>query len=197
MKSPLRQLKKAQLQLGAEMNKQIDIIYSAAAIVLWRNGWRTLRIMRRFVTTMEVWDECAEHGTHKSMLQMLEEETGIELQISGFDKSYHDLDYLDGSHWDGHIPTVWEQIYMHQQQRKWMAPLVLAAFCISLHRDEHFGSDRIGRFISQIDQLRQEIGEDPEDYTNLLESETDITHDMIWDGLKKERDRMDRMEAQA
>ena len=186
MKPIQKQLRDTKRSLQKELNKQLDIIYSASAIILWRNGWRTLRIMRRFVTTMEIWTECQHYGPAKSMLQMLEEETGIELSLSGFDKSYHEIDYLDGSKWDGHTPTPYELIYMYQQERKWMPPLILASFCLSLHRDDHFGSERIERFISQVDALRSELGEDPDAYNRVMETETGITRAMIWGQLNRE-----------
>lgn len=186
MKPIHKQIREAQKAIQKELNKQLDIIYPAAAIVLWRSGWRTLRIMRRFVTTMEIWGECHQYGPAKSMLQMLEEETGIELSLSGFEKSYHEIDYLDGSRWDGHTPSPYELLYMYQQQKRWMPPLILASFCLSLHRDEHYGLERIARFIAKVDQLRSETGEDPAEYNRIMEAETGITHAMIWGELRKE-----------
>lgn len=170
------------------MDKQIEIMYSASAVIWWRYGWRRLRIMRRFLTTQTVWDECADHGIEKSMLQMLEEETGIEMSLSGYDKSYHELAYMDGAAWDGKYLSLQQTVYMHQQQRKWMAPLLLACICLSLHRDEHWGADRIARFIADIDALRQELGEDPKKYTALMESETDMRRSDIWAETKSRKE---------
>ncbi len=96
---------------------------------------------------MEVWGECADAGDKKSMMQMLEEETGIEIQLTGYDKSFHELSYLDAKAWDGHAPSVPELIYIRHQKKKWIAPQILAAICISMYRDEHMGIDRIAEFI--------------------------------------------------
>lgn len=174
-------LKKAQQELQKEMQKQIDILYAASAVIWWQEyGWRKTRILRRFQTSSEIWNECNKWGPAKSMLQMLEEETGIEMQLSGYDRSYHEFSYLDGSTWDGKLLTLPQTIYMHQQQKKWMAPLILAGICISLHRDEHWGADRIGRYIGQIDAMRQEFGERPDEYRRIMREATDIPEEAIW-----------------
>lgn len=156
-----RAVRKAEAALQEELWKQYDIVYSCASIVFWRDyGWRTSRIHHRFATTQKCWDECAEYGTKKSMMEMLEDETGIELQIAGFDKSYHELKYLDASKWDGTLPTLQERIYMLHNQKKWVAPQVLACMCLSLHRDEGWGAERIARFIQLFDQERSRVGMD-------------------------------------
>ena len=176
-------LKKVEMELNREMAKQIEILYAASSVIWWRDyGWRSTRIMRRFQTTTEIWGECADHGIYKSMLQMLEEETGIEMQLSGYDRSYHEFSYLDGDAWDGKLLNLPQTIYMHQQQKKWLAPQILACICLSLHRDEHWGPDRIARFIQQIDAMRQEYGERPDRFRKLMEEVTDLPVDQILGG---------------
>lgn len=176
-------LKKVEMELNREMAKQIEILYAASSVIWWRDyGWRSTRIMRRFDTTTKVWGECADHGIYKSMLQMLEEETGIEMQLSGYDRSYHEFSYLDGDAWDGKFLTLSQTIYMLQQQKKWLAPLILACICLSLHRDEHWGADRIAKFISQVDKMRQEYGERPDRFRKLMEEVTDLPVDQILGG---------------
>lgn len=181
----MRGLKKIEQELNAEMYKQIQILYAASSVIWWQEyGWRKTRIMRRFQTTTELWDECNQWGVKKSMLQMLEEETGIEMQLSGYDRSYHEFSYLDGDAWDGKFLTLPQTIYMHQQQKKWLAPLILACICLSLHRDEHWGPDRIARFIQQVDKMRQEYGERPDRFRKLMEEVTDLPVDQILGGHK-------------
>ena len=176
-------LKKVEMELNREMAKQIEILYAASSVIWWRDyGWRSTRIMRRFDTTTKVWGECADHGIYKSMLQMLEEETGIEMQLSGYDRSYHEFSYLDGDAWDGKLLTLPQTIYMHQQQKKWLAPLILACICLSLHRDEKWGANRIAKFISQVDAMRQEYGERPDKFRQLMTEVTDLPVDQILGG---------------
>ena len=179
----MRAIKKARQDLSREMDRQIDILYAASAVVWWvEYGWRTTRIMRRFQTSTEIWTECADYGVSKSMLQMLEEETGIEMQLSGYDRSYHEFSYLDGDAWDGKLLTLEQTVYMHQQQKKWLAPLILASICLSLHRDENWGADRIARFIQQVDAMRQEYGERPDRFRQLMTEVTDLPVDEILGG---------------
>ena len=173
-------LRKAEMALNREMDKQIEIMYSTAAVILWRKGWRKLRIMRRFAQTQLIWDECAEWGVDKSMLQMLEDETGIELTLHDYDRSYHEFAYLDGRAWNGKLLNKAQVTYMHQQQLKWMPLLILACILISLHRDEHWGAERIERFVWQVDEIRKKLGVDPKEYTKLMESETDMRRTDIW-----------------
>lgn len=154
-----RAIRKAEAELERALWDQYDLIYSCAAVVFWKDyGWRTARIHRRFETTHKTWDECAEYGVRKSMLEMLEDDTGIELMLSGFERSYHDFKYLDASVWDGAPPTKQERLYMLHNQKKWIAPQILACMCLSLHRDEGWGAERIARFINQIDQERLFVG---------------------------------------
>lgn len=169
-------LLKACKKLDKELNKQVDIIYAASVIVLWREfGWRKQRIMRRFATSNVVACECADHGLDKSMMQMLEEETGIEMQLSGYDKSYRDLPYLYHEHGTPiEIPSDAQLLYVKQQEMKWLAPMVLAGLCLALYRDEHFGAERLGRFISGVDELRRTYGEKPKRYMELMEQTTNL-----------------------
>lgn len=161
-------LKKAQMELGKEQLKQIDIIYPACAIVWWKEyGWRDIRIGRRFNTSQVVWNECARYGIEKSILEMLEEETGVDMQLSGVD-DWHRLAYFCKDKWDGKPLTTPQTIYMHQQQKKWIAPMLLACICISLHRDERWGAERIGKFIGQVDALRMELGENREKFAERM-----------------------------
>ena len=174
-----KQLKHAEQALSKEMNKQIEIIYPACAVVWYRDyGWRALRINRRFETSSKIWHECADYGPEKSMLQMLEEETGIDLQLTGY-RDWHDLQYVDGRAWDGQLVTLPEAIYMRQMQKTWIAPLLLACICLTLYRDEHWGAERISRFISLVDALRQEIGERPDDFEELMAEVTGM--EVKWD----------------
>lgn len=166
---------RANARLDKELRRQADILIPCASIVLWEEfGWRKVRIIRRFQTSIEVANECTEAGTSKSILQMLEDETGIELQLEGYDKSYHDLKFLDPTGWDGRPPTTKELLYIRARQKKWLPMLLLAGLMISLHRDEGFGYERLVRFMTGIDNLRREYGDDAKPYRRLLQERTGI-----------------------
>ncbi len=172
--------KKAEAQLTKEMDKQIRIIYPACAIVLWQQyGWRGTRITNRFITSSQIWHECADYGDEKSMLQMLEDETGVDLQLNGC-PDWHTLQYVDWRAWDGKQITLPEITYMRQMQKQWVALELLACICLTMHRDEHWGTDRIGKFIGLVDRLRKEIGDRPDTFSEMLEEVTGITTEDMW-----------------
>ena len=112
------------------------------------------------------------------MLQMLEEETGIDLQLSGY-RDWHDLQYVDSRAWDGQPITLPAAVRMREMQKTWIAPLLLACICLTLYRDEHWGAERISRFIGLVDALRQEIGERPDDFEELMTEVTGM--EVKWD----------------
>ena len=88
-------LKTVEQKMQKEMETQVDMIYSAVAIALHRWwGWGALRIRRLFGLTQTTWDECA--GSNEvSMLEMVENEVGIEIRIPETDKSWNDLAFLN------------------------------------------------------------------------------------------------------
>lgn len=164
---------KANRELEKASVHHCNIIYPAAAHILWAEyGWRSERIFKFFKVSQDVWNECVEHGTDKSMLEMLEEETGIEIAMSG-DKSYHDFAYLDATKWDGKPPTRMQLIYIRKKQIEWLPYLMIACLCLSLHRKEGWGYERIARFISFYEALKAEHGDKEKNYRDLL-TDTDI-----------------------
>lgn len=164
---------KANRELDTEMKRQLNMIYPVFANIFWKEyGWRKTRIMRVFLTSQDVWEECAATGTEKSMLSMLEDETGIELSIPN-KKSFHELAYLDNNRWDGKPPTKMQLLYIRQQQKEWIAPMLIACMCLSLHRYYGYGPERIARFVNQVQAIRFERGNKEKNYRDLLDG-TDI-----------------------
>lgn len=152
-------LKKAEKELNDEMLKQVDIIYSSVAIAFARYwGWGSLRIRRLFDVTQAAWDECGATND-RSMLQMLEEETGIDLKMAEYpDKSWHDVAYLNTEiAMDPRRMTRAQWIYMRQQQKKWIGAQVLACMLLALHRKYGFGEERMVRLLEQINGIRDEF----------------------------------------
>lgn len=169
-------LKKADKALQDELNKQLGIIYPSAIIVLWNDyGWRKLRISRRLLTSQQLWEECAAHGTDKSMMQMLEDETGIEIRMTGCDNSFHEFSYLDGTKWDGRIPTPAEAVYIKHRMLKWIAPQIMACLCLTMYRDEHMSIPKIAELINKVDAFRNEHGNNPKEYTRMMQELTGLT----------------------
>lgn len=161
--------------LDKKLNEEVGIIYSATALALYRYwGWRLERIKGLMDMTGEVWHECA--GTNlKSMPQMLEEETGIEVQC-GDGKSWHDLAFLNSGidKFDGRM-TKEQFLYMRQKQLRWIPPNVTACILLSLYRRCGFGGDkRLPRIVSQIAGIREEFGNDADALKAACKAETGI-----------------------
>ena len=150
-------------QLDKELRKQVALIYSATAIALKRYwGWGKDRIQALMDMTSEVWHECAQTNL-KSMPQMLEEETGIEVQ-NGDGQSWHDLGFLNVD-----VDVRWNRktarsqwIYMRKKQQKWVSPNVTACLLLSLYRKCGFGAERCGRLVTQMIGVQNEFGRDPD-----------------------------------
>lgn len=161
----------------AKANKELDkaymdqsrIVFTTAAHVFWHEyGWRKNRIEKVFAQSNEVYKECADYGLEKSMIQMLDEETGIEIGIPG-KKSYKELSYLNGDFWDGRPPTKMQVLYIRKQQAEWCAPTMIACIALALHRKDGWGSERIARFVTSVQEIMYRLGNKPKNYDQLLD----------------------------
>jgi len=155
--------KSADMALQKELHRQVGIIYSAAAIALHRYwGWGKDRIISLADMTREVWHECAKTNL-RSMPQMLEEETGIEVQ-NGDGQSWHDLGFLNvdvNVRWNRKTARS-QWIYMRKKQLKWISPNVTACLLLSLYRKCGFGAERCQRLVTQMIGVQNEYGRDPD-----------------------------------
>lgn len=151
---------KATADLEAEGRRQCFLLYSATALALHRHwGKRKAAILSLFEITGEVWRACASTNDY-SMIEMCEQETGIEVQ-NGDGKSWEDLPYLNAT-LDIKRMTNAQWVYMRQQQKKWIAPQVMACIMVALHRKYGFGFDRLSRIYSQIQDIEAEFAHSPE-----------------------------------
>lgn len=148
-------LKAAEKKMEIEMNKWIDINHCAMALVLKRYwGYGAKRIQGVETMIEDTWEECAGYADKKSILQMLEEETGIEIRNFETNKSFHDLAYFNNEiKMDPKRMNRAQWIYMRNQQAKWMRPTTLACILLGLHRKQGFGTDRLIRFNDQMNIL--------------------------------------------
>ena len=166
-------LKKAEMELEKETKKQVDLIYSAAGIAFRRYwDWGALRIRRLFDLTVEVWHECGQTN-EISMLQMLEDETGIEIKIPDTDKSWHELAYMNSKiNVERMSRAQW--IYMRQRQKQWVGAQAMACMFLALHRKYGFGPERLLRLMSQVDEIRNEFNYDRKLLTEACEREAGV-----------------------
>ena len=166
-------LRDAEMALQKEMEKQVDLIYSSMAIAFKRYwNWGALRIRRLMDKTQETWDECGSTN-EVSMLEMLENETGIEIRNHELGKSWHDLAYLNAKIDMGRMNRA-QWIYMRQRQKDWVGPQVIACVLLSLYRKYGFGPERLLRLMSQIDDIRVEFRYDRKALIKACEEEARV-----------------------
>ena len=176
---------KANADLEAEGRKQCFLLYSATAIALFRHwGKRKAAILSLFEITGDVWHSCAETNLH-SMIEMCEQETGIEVQ-NGDGRSWEDLLYLNGKFPDKPMTNA-QWVYMRQQQKKWIAPQVMACIMVALHRKYGFGFDRLSRIYSQIQDIEDEFSHNSERIQKAARELTGINiYDIVTQPHKEE-----------
>lgn len=152
-------LRKAEIELNNEYFKQIDIIYGSTALALFRHwGWKHLRILRMFDEAVEAREECASYGIEVSILEMLENETGIEMRIPQSQKSFHELAFFNNNLKVGTKSTMTKAqwILMRKRQKEWCGAGILADIFLALHRKEKFGPERLRKLMEQIEEISTE-----------------------------------------
>lgn len=168
-------IKKLENKLHQECRYQTLTVYSAVGIALSRHwGWGTARIERLFDLTSDVWHECGETND-VSMLEMLEQETGIELILQENGKSWHNLAFLNGQirRYNRSI-TRYQWIAMRQQQIQWLGTTIQACIYLALHRREGFGPERIKRIMDQMTEVREEYGNKMQSLIDACKAETGV-----------------------
>lgn len=171
-----RELNKLTKKLQAECYKELCCIYSGTALTLKEWGWAEKRISNLIREIGKVWHECGEKDTDVSILEMLEEETGIELRLSMDGKSWHDLDYLNGSlslYKVGKMTRA-QAIYMRHQQIKWTGTLVQACTFLGLHRRFGFGPWRIKKVMDGIREEREAFNNNHRKMLEACKKETGV-----------------------
>ncbi len=158
-----RALKKADAEVKAEGGKQIDILYHAAAIALYRyHGWRALRIERLVHVSQGTYDDCAA-SNDISMIEMLWNETGIDLVREESNRNWYDVIYLNSDKDDGRQMTDMQILAMLQGEKKWLPSQITASIMVSLHRKEGWGPDRLFVFLNELNEVKMEYGCKPEE----------------------------------
>lgn len=163
-KQARKQLNRVEAELGREYKRQTYIVYGSAAIALHENwGWRQVRIRRILDLLEEVWNECA-RNKQTSIIQMLDEETGIELRLRENGRSYKEFDFLNGklSIYDLKTISIFQMIRMRQGEVQWLGASIQAALYLALARRYGFGAERIQRLLTQMFEVQDRLENDPE-----------------------------------
>jgi hypothetical protein len=174
-------LRAAEKAMNEEADRCMYIVFACTMIALKRyHGYGKMRIARTIDQIGLIYDECGQTN-EKSMIQMLEEETGIEIQ-NGQGKSWRDLPYLNDRKWDRKPLPRAQMIYMRQQQKKWILPSMLANILLVMYRLYGWSATRDERLLAEINQIREEFGQDHKKMKKAAAEETGIEFDITPDG---------------
>lgn len=155
-----------------ECNRQADLKIGGAALAMHRKwGYGKKRIETMLGEMLAGWKECGEDES-ASILMMLEEETGIELQIPG-EPSYHEILYLNGTADAGNL-TDMQILAMRGRMTKWIGTMFLASVMLSMHRKYGFGADRDTELMNEIAEIEAEFGGSGTKITAALKQETGV-----------------------
>lgn len=138
-----------------EMINQYIIVNGGATLILNSQGWTHEQIKELFRDLDGISKECS--SDDKSLLEICEEETGIEFNLDGM-KSYHEYAFLDHNKWDGKPPSEAVAIHIMHKQLRWMPTIYLARLVLGLSRRE-WEFEKLSEFVGQIDDYRKQHNE--------------------------------------
>lgn len=174
MKQSDMAMKKADQALAQECRRQVMLTYGAAGIAL-KNKWKFTqdKIIDVFDKTDAIWHEVGDDNK-VSMLSLLEEETGIEVQNTDCSCSWHDLNYLNGEMPGYDRITKAQYIFMRNRQRSWMGPMIQACLYLALYRYYDFKPLKLRHLMEEIGEIRHEHGQKEKRITDLCKQVTGI-----------------------
>lgn len=176
-------LKKVEKELDTAAGVAMQLGFYRTILVLNLNyGWKKLRIERFLDKASEIYGECRGDST-KSLVQMCDEETGIEVRNEN-GESYLNTTYLCQEKWDQEKPKferapamVQKSYYIsvRQHMKKWMYAQIMASIILALHRKEGWSFDRIERFLTEHDKLKEQ-GQSIEQLKECVENRTGMKY---------------------
>lgn len=144
-------IKAAEKEVEKEVNLQIDILYHSAALVLHQYGWSREEIEEFASAGNATYSECLENNA--SLLQLLYNETGIELQRSDGLQSFKDVLYL-GTKEQTKPLSAPEYLLMKQNQVKWVAAQITASIILALKRLDDWDDAECGAFFEDLEDKK-------------------------------------------
>ena len=175
-KSTMRMIRRAEQELRAEQEKQANMICPAFFVTMWGHGWREKRIMDRINSAVDAMREGTKSGM--SIFETLEQETGIEISLDGV-RSYHEFAYLSG---DTQLKPIddMQYIYMLRREKMWIPSILIAGLFLALHRMDGWGPERLDRLMISLNEIRMNLGENPEKYAKLMREKTGYIPADMW-----------------
>ena len=155
-------VEKAARDFRQEVSRQIDIVYGAAEIALYREYGFKKRLVKVFESANDVFMKECGLNQGKSVPQLLEEVTDINLKVDENGRSWHELAVFNydmlNKRYRHQTPAM--QILMYQQQKKWMGVCLMSALLVSLARNYGFGQKRLLRIMNDVAEVEKEFSLD-------------------------------------
>ena len=99
----------------------------------------------------EVEDECSA-DPRRSMVQILDEETGIEIKPDADGPGWRDLAFLNADV-EHEFKSIPEYRCMRSRQIRWIKPTFYALVFVALHRKCGWGAERMRRLLADMQGL--------------------------------------------
>lgn len=167
--------------LDVELERATKLVYPAMAIALREKGWSDKRLDTTCTGMREVLENMGnDENEDKSLIQLCDEEVGIELMCESSDKHWYELPYLFTDNWEaylekhnGKVQKAW-LIAVKQAQKKWVIPMMYATVFVALYRKYHFTHEWLTKLYIRMDEIIHEVNSDTVKMSGLLAYKTGL-----------------------
>lgn len=176
MADALKNAMKANAKQTEELAKKI---YACMAIELYKDGWRDKRLENMCKSIRGVYDDLKHED--KSAVEILAEETGVELMSENSNKHWYEVPYLNGKVWDDYLEKHMNKVNkaylvaVQLKMRDWIRPQIYATVFTALHRLYGYGDKRIADMYRRMYGFEQEKNFDAGAVIKELEELTGLT----------------------
>lgn len=169
--------KKAVMELEKALEEATRLVYPAMALALNDLGWSNKKIEKTCESMAAVLSDIPED---KSLIQLLDEETGIELMCENSDLHWYELTYLNEASWNdylrkhnGRVSRAY-MIQVKMAQKKWCIPMMYATVFVALYRKYHFTHEWLIKLYTRMDEIIHEVNMNTDLMEKLLEEKTGL-----------------------
>lgn len=146
-----RALHAADIKINNEYDIALNTIYRGVALALMDDGWGLIRLNKLLDSCQTVFDDLGEND--KSVVQMLDEETGVELMSVDNKKHWYEVTYLSEKRWQQYMEeNKLNPAYLlaaRAKMLKWCRPQVYATILLALNRYYGYKSEKIGKIYAK------------------------------------------------
>ena len=165
--------KKALIDLEKALEEATRLVYPAMALALNDLGWSNKKIEKTCESMAAVLSDIPED---KSLIQLLDEETGIELMCENSDRHWYELTYLNEASWNeylrkhnGRVSRAY-MIQVKMAQKKWCIPMMYATVFMGLIRAFNYKHRWISQLYGNMDKYLHDVDFDVQKIDQLIRS---------------------------